>query len=225
MREQAKAMLKVARILDPLNPTDLLEVIRMINRNYGGPLSAADRMLELRKRRNCSDEEPVTVRDDIHVTAVTKRTKVSSSYESFPGFCSFWSLYPRRIGKDAAFLSWKRSGCESISEVVVQAVREQLPYLVREGGQFRPLPATWLNQGRWKDEPYNTTSEGTIVRPAAPEPTPLTDEEHAEVLGQIRGVVTGLTAEKGGGKPPRSAHALSEEQDRVRLETLRRKKI
>lgn len=190
MREQAKAMLKVARILDPLNPVDLLEVIRMINRNYGGPVSAADRMVELRKRRNPSDGDAVTVRDDIHVTPVTKRTKVlssSGSYQDFPGFCSFWSVYPRREGKGAAFLSWKRSGCEVVSEAVLQAVREHLPHLNREGGLFRPLPATWLNQRRWEDDPYGKTPTATPARPRALEPTPLSDEDHAEVLKHIKG--------------------------------------
>ena len=153
MREQARAMLKIARILDPLNPADQREVLRCLNRNYGGPLVASDRMHALRERRHTSDEKQVTLSDEVPVTPVTKSTKVSSSYELFPGFCSFWSLYPKRVGKGEAFKAWTKSNCEVLSEVVVRAVREQNGYLIREGGQFTPLPATWLNQRRWEDEP------------------------------------------------------------------------
>ena len=197
-------MAKVRAILEAL-PFDVgRRVARWTNDVFGGPLTDAERT---RRHRDMSrsavtqiSHENVTgQRDEVRDEKPLRRTKESNNSQGLdytPGFRGFWSVYPRRIGKGAAFLSWKRSGCEAISEVVVQAVREQLPHLVREGGQFRPLPATWLNQRRWEDEPYNTTSEGTIARPAVQEPTPLTDEEHAEVLGQIRGVVKGLAAGK-----------------------------
>ena len=62
-------------------------------------------------------------------------------------------MYPKRVGKGEAFKAWSKGNCETISEAVVKAVREQNGYLNREGGQFTPLPATWLNQRRWEDEP------------------------------------------------------------------------
>jgi hypothetical protein len=70
-----------------------------------------------------------------------------------PGFTQFWLIYPNRVGKDAALKAWSKKKCEPIAGAVVAALKEQLPYLEREEGKFVPNPATWLSQGRWKDEP------------------------------------------------------------------------
>lgn len=184
-------MAKLRAVFESLPADVCRRVARWAGEVFGGPMTEAERAKRHREasRSTVTEERHENVtesRDEVQ----PKRTKVSNNSQGLdytPGFRSFWSVYPRRIGKYAAFLSWKRSGCESISEAVVQAVREQLPHLVREGGQFRPLPTTWLNQRRWEDEPYNTESEATPVRPPAPEPTPFSDEEHAEILNQIRG--------------------------------------
>ena len=154
------------------------------------------RQLSRTKEPICPGQDAVVVPDKTSVAVpdnTPKRTKQSNNSQGLdytPGFRSFWSLYPKRIGKGAAFLSWKRSGCESISEVVVKAVREQLPYLNREGGQYRPLPATWLNQKRWQDEPFNTKSEGTSPPTSSPvsvmDLPPLSEEEVAQNLVRMR---------------------------------------
>lgn len=144
------------------------------------------------------DSVPEKRREDVRDNT-SKRTKVinnSQGLDYTSGFRSFWSIYPRREGKGSAFLSWKRSGCEVVSEVVVRAVREQLPHLLREGGKFRPLPATWLNQRRWEDEPFRSDSEADSMRAPMPDPTPLSDAEHAEVQTQIRGIVKQLAEQR-----------------------------
>ena len=67
-------------------------------------------------------------------------------------FLSFWAAYPKKIGKDAAWKSWKKT--KPPIEEVLSAISAQIetPAWKKEGGQFIPNPATWLNQGRWKDE-------------------------------------------------------------------------
>ena len=117
---------------------------------------------------NVPDTPPIMSR-----TMSRTRTKVSNNPKGLdytPGFESFWSFYPKRVGKGEAFKAWTKSNCEVITEVVVQAVREQNGYLIREGGKFIPLPATWLNQKRWQDEP--------------PKPSPFSDKTagNAEAL-------------------------------------------
>jgi hypothetical protein len=71
-------------------------------------------------------------------------------------FQAFWSNYPRRVGKGAAEKAW-----------IVHVVRAKvgLPVILsaiewqkksdqwtKDGGQFIPHPATWLNQHRWEDD-------------------------------------------------------------------------
>ena len=67
-------------------------------------------------------------------------------------FLSFWAAYPKKIGKDAAWKGWKKT--KPPIEEVLFAISAQIetPAWKKDGGQFIPNPATWLNQGRWQDE-------------------------------------------------------------------------
>jgi 5-methylcytosine-specific restriction endonuclease McrA len=69
-------------------------------------------------------------------------------------FDSLWAVYPRKVGKDAAyseFVKLKPDG--PLVSVMVGAVERQCqsPQWRKDGGQFIPHPRTWLKQGRWKD--------------------------------------------------------------------------
>ena len=79
-------------------------------------------------------------------TSTSKRSALRASFEAF------WSEYPRKVGKDAAWKEWQR--VKPDASVVLSAVRQQRssPQWTKDGGQFIPHPRTWLHQGRWKDE-------------------------------------------------------------------------
>lgn len=69
-------------------------------------------------------------------------------------FAAFWAAYPRKVGKDAAWRAWqKRRPNQELAEGILRALEAQAGYLARENGKYIPNPATWLNQGRWQDEP------------------------------------------------------------------------
>ncbi len=74
-----------------------------------------------------------------------------------PDFETFWEAYPRRVGKKAAEMAWKarkKEGALPPLPDVLRALEAQknAPGWQRDGGQYIPNPATWLNQGRWDDE-------------------------------------------------------------------------
>ena len=71
------------------------------------------------------------------------------------GFQHFWSTYPNKVGKDGAWKSWKRHQLETEAEVIIRSVEEHRTWQKwqEENGKFIPHPSTFLNQGRWKDEP------------------------------------------------------------------------
>lgn len=76
-------------------------------------------------------------------------------HEFPPGFDRFWTAYPKKVGKDAAAKAFaKRKPDEALLAVMLDAVGLQCasPAWKKDGGQFIPNPATWLNQGRWQDE-------------------------------------------------------------------------
>jgi len=75
-------------------------------------------------------------------------------------FDTFWARYPRKVGKDAARKSWSRlKPSADVLALMLGAIDRQCQQQQwrDEGGRFIPNPATWLNQGRWQDEPTNIT--------------------------------------------------------------------
>jgi len=88
-----------------------------------------------------------------------------------PRFDAFWSEYPRKVGKGAAWRAWRKLGSNGPSEELFRRIMAGLrrckttPEWVE--GRFIPNPSTWLNQGRWDDQP-----EEVLSRPFDPENDP-----------------------------------------------------
>lgn len=92
----------------------------------------------------------------------SRRRAKGSGYSS--AFESFWTHYPKKVGKDAAWKIWQRLRPDVD---VIEAMRVALEWQTesrewtKDGGQYIPNPATWLNAGRWKDAPPDTTQSGS----------------------------------------------------------------
>lgn len=85
------------------------------------------------------------------------------------GFERFWVAYPRKTGKDAALRAFrKRHPTRGLLEQILTALEahKESAQWQRDGGQYIPNPATWLNQGRWQDEPQQG-SNGSGRSPVA----------------------------------------------------------
>lgn len=77
-------------------------------------------------------------------------------------FLKFWKAYPKKIGKGAAEKSWiKYEPSEELLVTILRAIEKQQCSIQwqKEGGQFIPNPATWLNQRRWEDELASITTK------------------------------------------------------------------
>ena len=71
-------------------------------------------------------------------------------------FDRFWVAYPRHQGKEAARKAWEKLNPDAaLLEIMLSALERQRAsdQWRRDGGQFIPYPATWLNGRRWEDEP------------------------------------------------------------------------
>lgn len=69
------------------------------------------------------------------------------------GFDQFWLAYPKKVGKGAAEKAFAKARLnghlpEVLKSIEVQKRSEQWQ---KDGGQYIPNPATWLNQKRWED--------------------------------------------------------------------------
>lgn len=69
-------------------------------------------------------------------------------------FESFWTAYPKKTGKKSALKAWKAAKDKPDIKTIIAAITAQRSsqQWQKDGGQFIPHPATWLNQGRWADE-------------------------------------------------------------------------
>lgn len=74
-------------------------------------------------------------------------------------FDQFWAAYPRKVAKEAARRVWGklkyRPPVIRMTEAIARA--KETEQWKKDGGQFIPYPATWLNRGSWDDEPVETT--------------------------------------------------------------------
>ena len=70
-------------------------------------------------------------------------------------FAKFWDAYPRKTAKSEAMKAFaKLNPDDSLMETIMNAIekQKQSDQWKRDGGQYIPHPATWLNQQRWEDE-------------------------------------------------------------------------
>ena len=73
-------------------------------------------------------------------------------------FIQFWTLYPRKTGKLAAYEVWLKMAKKwhlnnGNFDSLMETLRKQIEYdYSKKEKQFIPLPVTWLRQGRWMDE-------------------------------------------------------------------------
>ena len=107
-------------------------------------------------------------------TVLQEKARARESVKSKIGFAEFWAAYPRRTGKlaaEKAFAMAIKRG--TTADHIVEAATR---YAANppDDPQFIPHPATWLNQGRYDDEPMEqnnghgqrmATSNGSSTQP------------------------------------------------------------
>lgn len=69
-------------------------------------------------------------------------------------FDTFWKEYPRKVGKGDARKKFAKALTKTSFDNIMEALRrvKASAQWQKDGGQFVPHPATWLNQERWDDE-------------------------------------------------------------------------
>ena len=74
-------------------------------------------------------------------------------------FARFWNAYPKHVAKLAALKAWKSmKPTEALVEEILAALEWQVrqPQWIegrKDHYRFCPNPASWINAGRWMDEP------------------------------------------------------------------------
>lgn len=84
------------------------------------------------------------------------KTTCSSNEQSSDGFEQFWTAYPKKQAKQDALKAFRSAKLkpEQLQTILqdIQRRRSSADW-TKDGGQFIPLPATYLRGQRWEDSP------------------------------------------------------------------------
>ena len=72
-------------------------------------------------------------------------------------FDEFWAAYPRKTAKVSALKAWTKALKSTDPQVILDGLAR---FRFSDDLQYVPHPATWLNSGRWADEPVTAGSNG-----------------------------------------------------------------
>ena len=133
-----------------------------------------DRVTRYRTKSNAVGNADVTLSE----TETEYRNRIQNT--DTEAFDRFWSVYPRKAGKQDAQRSFERAlKVATLDEILAGAQKyADDPNRV---AQFTAHPSTWLNQGRWSDDPLpRRTAEdarrGVISTPTIVPPRFTADE-------------------------------------------------
>lgn len=83
----------------------------------------------------------------------TPDTDTDTDSKPNTSFDVFWSAYPKKVGKGAAEKAWGKAKINGHVPDLMAALEAQKlsDQWRKDGGQYIPNPATWINQRRWED--------------------------------------------------------------------------
>jgi hypothetical protein len=101
--------------------------------------------------------QPATPETETEAEGETEKEKNTKKKKAGYGedFERFWKAYPRKKAKGQAHRAWtktkgNRPPLAELLEIVTRQANS--PDWLRDGGQYIPYPATWLNGASWDDE-------------------------------------------------------------------------
>jgi len=108
-----------------------------------------DTIIKLHEQSCNYTTTPADIMNDVTMNDNRGKRKEGSTFEEF------WSIYPKKKSKDAAIKAWKKISFENgMFESIIKSLQLQMitEDWKKDGGQFIPYPATWLNGKLWQDE-------------------------------------------------------------------------
>jgi len=117
---------------------------------------------------NCPPESnPIQSKKNQNPKGIQSRARTRMREEAFT---RFWREYPRRESKKTAKQAFDRLDPDpELFQEMLDAIAswKKTDQWQKNGGQFIPHPATWLNQRRWEDELPKTTAGSGMKTVAA----------------------------------------------------------
>jgi hypothetical protein len=89
------------------------------------------------------------------------RAKRQRRTEESASFAAWYAEYPRKVGRTKAAAAWAKFELDARADAVMVALRAQLAHYRARPIEKVPHPTTWLNEGRWNDDPAAYAVNGT----------------------------------------------------------------
>jgi DNA replication protein DnaC len=102
---------------------------------------------------NCATgEQQLSTNKNVEKEENVKNEKNQSAFDRF------WDAYPKKKSKGRALKAWNSLKLNSKIEIILKAIgwQKTTSDWTKDGGQFIPHPASWLNARAWEDEPMTT---------------------------------------------------------------------
>ena len=107
---------------------------------------------------------PATTSNILNTSPLTPQGGTEPLKESYPeSFEDFWEMYPRKEAKKDALKAFQKLKPDSaLIEKMLAALDQQKKSEAwkKDGGQYIPLPASWIRGERWEDEIKKPQEEG-----------------------------------------------------------------
>lgn len=108
--------------------------------------------------------ENININRDINNINISENTNVIKEEKSEIDemFDMFWIVYPKKSNKKGAKVSFKRiKNLKTEFPLIMEALErfKKSKQWTKQNGEFIPLPTTWINQERWKDEHIETRED------------------------------------------------------------------
>ncbi len=102
----------------------------------------------------------VLTTDDLTITTRLDPENIDNRTHDEDLFDVFWHIYPRKLGTGEARQAFGKAVRAHGSEIILEGVQRFANDPNLPASQFIPRAATWLNQERWNDAPYEPSDTG-----------------------------------------------------------------
>jgi len=123
---------------------------------------STERSRRWRERKKANEINDGTQGDAVGRMGRYTDTNTDTNKNDCASFDAFWSLYPKKVDKKRAQVSWQKLSLEK--QKMATADIETRYQSVKK--QFIPNPTTYIHGERWNDEPNESVEEESIFKHA-----------------------------------------------------------
>ncbi len=140
IRSATRSLIHMGNIT--IKPTNKFSIVSIVNwRSYQDETSSSG-----------TDDQPTSNQQITTNKNIKKVKKIKNNMDD--RFDTFWQVYPRKVAKDRAIKAFNKINPNDsiLQRMLTMIALHKAKLWDGKDLKYIPHPATWLNDGRWKDE-------------------------------------------------------------------------